>query len=200
MAMIAALAACAANTPPVPAQGATSALAVAPIAGQRVPVLPASFLVAEAPADEWLPSDRAVRLRWVDSIIGETLMDRAPEVVWVLPPELRRLARRAPGTVTDPDRMGQAVLRADKLDRVPDPLRAYLRSLAAVSDSRAVMVPASVVFTPDSTGTAIRGELVLVLTDSRNGGILWRSKAHAVAASPAAAIRAALAIVLPDIN
>lgn len=198
--MIAALAACATNAPPVPAQGATSALAVAPIAGQRVPVLPASFLVAEAPADEWLPSDRTMRLRWIDSIIGGTLMDRAPEVSWVLPPELRRLARRAPGTVTDPDRMGQAILRADKLDRVPDPLRSYLRSLAAISDSRIVMVPAAVQFVPDSAGSGIRGEIVLVLADSRNGSILWRATTHAVAASPAAAIRAALAIVLPDID
>ena len=40
---------------------------------------------------------------------------RAPEVKWVLPPELRKIARRAPGIVDDPDQMGQAMLRSPKL-------------------------------------------------------------------------------------
>lgn len=183
-----------------PAAAGAQGLAVASMAGQRVPVLPATMMVAEPPADEWLPGDRAARLRWADSVMGEVLLDRAPEVEWVLPPELRRLARRAPGTVADPDRMGQAVLRADRLDRVPDPLRSYLRSLAAISDSRVVLVPAAIHLAPDSTGGAMRGEIVLVLADSRNGNILWRGRTFAIGQSPSAAMRAALASILPALD
>ena len=69
-----------------------------------------------------------------DSLIGEALVGRAPEVHWVLPPELRKMARRAAGFVDDPDQMGQAVLRSPNMTAVPDPLRSSLRSLVAIAE------------------------------------------------------------------
>lgn len=185
---------------PLQAQDAESVagLALAPMAGQRVPVLPITLLVVEAPADEMVPGSHEARLRWADSLVGEVLRERGPEVVWVLPPELRRVARRSPGVVTDPDRMGQALLRA-RLSRVPDPLRAYLRSLSAMTDSRLVLVPAAIKLDADSSGS-MRAETILVLTDTRNGAIVYRSEPVGLGKTPAEAIKASIQRILPSFD
>jgi hypothetical protein len=185
--------------PPQPEPAPAPALALAPMAGQRVPVLPITLLVAEPSVDEFLPADRVARLRWADSLVAEVLLARGPEVSWVLPEELRRSARRAPGTVTDPDRMGQALMRADGIDRVPDPLRGYLRGLTAMTDSRLVFIPAAVRLAPDSAA-GVQAEVSLVLTDSRNGAVMWRSRPVASAPTAAAALTAAIVKILPDFD
>jgi hypothetical protein len=176
------------------------ALAVTPLAGQKIPVLPVSYLTAEAPVDEGLPVDRTARLHWADSLLGDALLARGPEIDWVLAPELRRVAARAPNTVVDPDRMGQSILRAQQLERTPDPLRAYLRALAAITNARMVMVPAAIRFERDPATGTVRAELVLVLVDTRNGAVAWRSHPSATGDSPAAALRATIARVFPDFN
>jgi hypothetical protein len=159
------------------------------LVGQPVAVVPMT-LVAIDPA-----IDRRATLSWADSLIGDALVGRAPEVKWVLPPRLRKVARRAPGLVDDPDAMGQAMLRSPRLKEVPDPLRASLRNLMAVVGGRVAFVPAAVGFTRDTTG--IRAELSLVAADTRSGRILWRSVPVGTGPTPAAALGAALAAVLP---
>jgi hypothetical protein len=175
------------------------ALSVAPLAGQMIPLLPITYITSDTPLAALLPSGNAAQMAWADSVVGAAFQMRGPEVSWILAPELRRVARRAPGMVTDPDRMGHALMRASNMDRVPDPLRSYLRSLSAMTESRMVMIPAAVRFSADSTG-GVRAELVLVLADTRNGSVRWRSNPSAVAATPAAALEATVAYVLPDIN
>jgi len=140
--------------------------------------------------------DRRTTLTWADSVIGDAFVGRAPEVRWVLPPELRKVARRSPGIVGDPDQMGQALLRSPKFKTVPDPLRASLRNLMAVVGGRVAMVPASLGFLPDST-RRIRAELSLVAADTRTGKVVWRSLALGSGATPDAALAAALNAVLP---
>ncbi len=140
--------------------------------------------------------DRARVLVWADSSVGVALQLWAPEVKWILPPELRRIARRAPGVAPDPDRMGQAVMRAERLKDVPDPLRSHLRSLAALTGGRFALVPASLAFLADPSG-GLRAELSLVLADTRTGKVAWRSLAWGVGATPAGALAAAMASVLP---
>ncbi len=181
-----------------PAAAAAPALAVAPLAGQTIPVLPITMLIAEPPTDEYLPGDRAERLAWVDSLVGEMLLEHGPEVTWVLPPELRRVAARAPNMMPEPDRMGQAVMRAPNLDRIPDPLRSYLRALSAMTNARLVMIPAAARLAPDSG--AVRAELVLLLADSRSGAVVWRSHPTVLGDTPRAALRAAMAHILPDLD
>lgn len=178
--------------------GPQPALALAPLAGQTIPVLPITLLIADAPADEFLPPDRADRLAWADSLLGAMLLEHGPEVTWVLPPELRRVAARAPNMMPAPDRMGQAVMRAPGLDRIPDPLRSYLRALSAMTNARLVMIPASLHLVPDSAG--IRADLSLLLADTRNGAVVWRSHPSVTGATPRAALMAALAHILPDLD
>jgi hypothetical protein len=176
---------------PVPTEG---------LAGQQVALLPLT-LVATDPAlqsdtlfDHY--RDRRATLSWADSVIGDAFVGRGPEVKWVLPPALRKIARRAPGIVDDPDQMGQALLRAPKMRDVPDPLRASLRKLTAVVGGRVVMVPASLGFIREPDG-AVRAELSLVAADTRSGKVVWRSVALGGGPTPAAALTAALEAVLP---
>jgi hypothetical protein len=179
---------------------AVQTLATGPLAGQTIAVLPITLVVA----DPTLESDtlyqpyrerRAALLR-ADSLVGAGIQSRGPEVNWVLPPELRKIARRSAGFVDDPDQMGQAILRSPNLTKVPDPLRSSLRGLVAVVDGRLALVPASLGFGPEPNGQ-IRADLTLVLADCRSGRILWRSVAYGRGVNPDQALNAAVAAVLP---
>jgi hypothetical protein len=170
------------------------------LVGQNVALMPIT-LIAPDPA---LQSDtiyapyreRRAALLWADSLIGDAFSGRAPEVRWVLPAELRKVARRSPGIVGDPDQMGQAALRSPKLRDIPDPLRSSLRNLMAVVGGRVVMVPASIGFGRQADGL-IRADLSLAAADTRSGKVLWRSLAIGSGANPREALDAALAAVLP---
>ena len=177
--------------PPVPTEA---------LVGQQVAVMPITLVAADPALQSdsvYAPyRDRRTTLLWADSLIGEAFVGRAPEVRWVLPPELRKVARRSPGIVNDPDQMGQAMLRSPKLRDIPDPLRSSLRNLMAVVGGRAVMVPASLGFGRQADGQ-IRADLLLVVADTRSGKVLWRSPAVGSGGDPQTALDAALAAVLP---
>ncbi|HEU4526136.1 MAG TPA: hypothetical protein VFR62_14000 [Gemmatimonadales bacterium] len=177
--------------PPVPTEA---------LVGQNVALMPITLVAADPALQSdtvYAPyRDRRTTLSWADSLIGEAFVGRAPEVRWVLPPELRKVARRSPGIVGDPDQMGQAMLRSPKLQDIPDPLRSSLRNLMAVVGGRAVMVPASLGFGRQADGR-IRADLTLVVADTRSGKVLWRSMAGGSGTDPQAALDAALTAVLP---
>lgn len=176
---------------PVPVQG---------LVGQSVALMPITLIGADPAlqADTlygpW--RDRRTALSAADSMIGEAFAGRAPEVKWVLPPELRKIARRSPGIVGDPDLMGQAMLRSPKLKDIPDPLRSSLRNLMALVGGRVVMVPAALGFGRQADGL-VRADLTLVAADVRNGKVVWRSAPAGSGATPAQALDAALAVALP---
>jgi len=176
-------------------------LFTAPFAGQEVAVIPLTLiLMPEAAAEAASLTDRATALRWADSLLGRALEARGPEVKWVLPEALRRIARRAPGIAPDPDRMGQAILRAPKLKDVPDPLRSSLRSLVALSGGRFALVPAALAF-HELPGGGLRAEFAMVLADTRTGKVVWRTLAWGEGNTPVGALGATLATVLPtDLN
>lgn len=175
-------------------------LATEALSGESVALLPLTLVVI----DPALRGDSGIAalghrehlLLWADSIVGDAFQGRAPEVNWVLPQRLRQMARRNPGMVPDPDQMGQAVLRAPKLTRIPDPLRSSLRSLSAISGGRFAMAPAALGFSRDSAG-GFRADLALALADTRRGIVVWRSATFGSGAAPGDALAAAVAAVLP---
>jgi hypothetical protein len=184
------------SAPPKPPK----ALNTLALSGEAIAVLPLT-LTASDPSlgrDSALAGlrDRRTVLRWADSVIGEGLQARAPEVTWVLPPRLRQIARRNPGIMPEPDQMGQAVLRSSKFKRVPDPLRTSLRSLTSFTGGRYAMVPAALVFVRDSSGT-LRADLSIALADTRTGAVAWHALTWGMGASPDEALNAAVAAVLP---
>lgn len=181
----------------VPPQAAP--LPTAGMAGQRVTVYPLT-LVATDRALGWteLVGPRADALRRADSLIAVFVEERAPEVVWVLPDELRRAARRAPGMLTEPDLMGTAILRAGDAKGVPDPLRSQMRALTGVAGERYALVPASLVFVRGRDGAG-RAELTVAITDVRRGLMEWRTTAWGEGENPWEALWAALTTLVPDL-
>ncbi len=188
--------------PPVSAQRPPLAQPVPTeaLAGQNVALIPLTLVAADPglQSDSLFAKyqDRRATLLWADSLIGDAFTGRAPEVRWVLPPALRKIARRSPGIVSDPDQMGQAILRAPNLRSVPDPLRASLRNLMALVGGRIAMVPAALGFVRDTSGR-VRAELSLVAADTRSGKVVWRSVAVGNGTDPDHALQAALGAVLP---
>ena len=188
---------------PSPASPTAAPVAVLPtamISGQTVAILPITLVVADptlqAESVYAAYTDRRAALARADSLVSEGIVARSPEVNWVPPRNLRKLARRSAGYLVDPDQMGQAVLRAPKILVVPDPLRSSLRSLMAVAGGRLALVPAAIGFGPEPEGQ-IRADLSLVLADSRTGKVVRRSLAYGRGKSPDEALNAALAAVLP---
>ena len=167
------------------------------LAGQTVASLPLTLVTRDtAIHDASLARDRKLVLAWADSLIGEALLAGAPEINWLLSPDLRRIARRSAGFVPEPDRMGQAVMRSSEIKTVPDPLRSSLRTLMALAGGRFAFIPASLSLGVDEDG-AIRATLEAVLADSRLGRVSWRATAIGSGADPGGAISAAVASFLP---
>jgi hypothetical protein len=167
------------------------------LAGQTVASLPLTMVTRDtAIHDPALDRDRKQVLAWADSLIGEALLAGAPEINWLLSPDLRRIARRSAGFVPEPDRMGQAVMRSPELKTVPDPLRSSLRTLMALAGGRFAFIPASLSIGVDEDG-AIRATLEAVLADSRLGRVSWRTTAIGSGADAGAAIAAAVESFLP---
>lgn len=181
----------------VPPQAAP--LPTAGMAGQRVTVYPLTLLASDR-ALGWteLVGPREEALRRADSLIAGFVQERAPEVVWVLPDELRRAARRAPGMLTQPDLMGTAILRGGNSKGVPDPLRSQMRALTGVAGERYALVPASVVFVPGRNGAG-RAELTVAITDVRRGLIEWRTTAWGEGTDPWEALWQALTTLVPGL-
>ena len=190
-----ALPACAARAqqkPDLPTPLATEGLA-----GQSVPVLPLTMAVTDPRIPGSGPSTRAATLAWADSLIADMLTERAPEVTWMLPAELRRIAERAPGIMPSPDKMGQSVMRNPRMNSVPDPLRSYLRQLVGMAGgARYALIPAALTLTP-AGGDSLEVTLSAILADGRMGTVLWRTRAVGRGETAADALRIALATIIP---
>jgi len=190
----------------------TAPLPTAGIASQQVGVLPLTLVAAEDSLHwETALGERRVALAKSDSIIGTLLKTRAPEVSWLLPDELRRVARRAPGIAPAPDQMGTAILfhpTKQEPEMVADPLRSELRTLAALAGGgRYALVPAGLTFrrkpqppaaSPPGRLTAT-AELTVVLVDVRTGRVGFRTIARGDGDDPWSALTRAVKTLTPGL-
>lgn len=189
----------------------TAPLPTAGLAGQKVSLLPLTLVAVEDTLHwEDLVADRRATLSRGDSVIGTLLTARAPEVRWALPDELRRAARRAAGVAADPDQLGTAILRAETLVDVPDPLRTQLRTLSALAGGRFVLAPAALLYRRTdgladrrSAAGGARGaataELIMVLVDVRLGKVGWRTVARGDGDDPWTALTQAVKSLTPGL-
>ncbi len=199
----------------------TAPLPTAGIAAQPVAVLPLTLIAAEDSLHwEAVLGERRAALAKSDSIIGTLLKARAPEVTWMLPDELRRAARRAPGIAPAPDQMGSAILfhpSKQQPEMVPDPLRGELRTLAAlVGGGRYALVPAGLAYRratalgggPRSVGAqhaapllhaVATAELTIVLVDVRTGRVGFRTVARGEGDDPWTALTRAVKTLTPGL-
>ena len=199
----------------------TAPLPTAGIAAQQVGVLPLTLVAAEDSLHwEAILGERRAALAKSDSIIGTLLKARAPEVTWVLPDELRRVARRAPGIAPAPDQMGTAILfhpTKQQPEMVADPLRSELRTLAALAGGgRYALIPAGLTYKraiaprggpgsvaaqpaaplPHAVATA---ELTMVLVDVRTGRVGFRTVARGEGDDPWTALTRAVKSLTPGL-
>ncbi len=187
------------TSPQTPKPLPAPALLLAPLAqDQPIAVLPSTYVISDGNVTG-IPATRAAQLAWVDSVIGEALQTRGPEAKWLLPAELRRVARRAPGVVSDPDQLGQATMRFEGLKKVPDPLFANLRSLSAMTNSRFMMIPAAVRFQPDGERCEGRGHARAGRCAERRHSVAQFTR-RLVAPTAATALAEAIAWILPDLH
>jgi hypothetical protein len=98
--------------------------------------------------------------------------------------------------LADPDEMGQAMLRNERMKDVPDQLASPLRRFSAMAGGRMVLVPAALGFSRVPDG-AWRASLSLALVDSRRATVVWRSAAIGRGSTPDIAAKAAAAAVFP---
>ena len=197
----------------------TAPLPTAGIAAQQVAITPLTLVVAEDSL-RWqvLVGERRTALARADSVIGSLLKERAPEVTWLLPDDLRRAARRAPGIAPDPDQMGTSILLrgGGREEMVPDPLRNELRTLAALvgaGGGRFMLVPAGLVYRRATTGAGSVGaphaaplprglataELTIVMVDVRTGRVGFRTVARGEGDDPWTALTRAVKSLTPGL-
>jgi hypothetical protein len=182
-----------APAPAVPARP----LYTASLAGEKIAVLPITMVLAEPPLSSESPFiDRVTALHWTDSMMAYALENRAPDVSWVFPADLRAIARRAPGVAPDPDKMGQSIMAAPRLDFLPDPLRSYARSLVAIAGGRHLLIPAAATFSR-AAGGPVKVEMSVVMADARNGRVTWRTLAVGEGATAEVALSEAFRVMLP---
>jgi len=190
----------------------TAPLPTAGIASQPVGVLPLTLVAAEDSLHwDTALGERRVALAKSDSIIGTLLKTRAPEVSWLLPDELRRVARRAPGIAPAPDQMGTAILfhpTKQEPEMVADPLRSELRTLAALAGGgRYALVPAGLTFrrksqppaAPPAGRLTATAELTVVLVDVRTGRVGFRTIARGDGDDPWSALTRAVKSLTPGL-
>ena len=168
------------------------------LAGQNVPVMPITMITRDTSiTDSIFHQPRPVLMGWADSVLAEALTMAAPEISWLYGSELNRVARRGAGMLPEPAKMGQAVLRSERIKTVPDPTRANFRTLAALAGGRYIFVPAAVAFGHDSTG-ALMATLTAALTDTRTGAVLWHAMALGRGETPREALYKTVEYFLPE--
>ena len=169
------------NAPPAPSQPFPDRA----LSGHSIPIWPLNTLRADTSLG-WDPAltPRRQALEKADSIIAAAMTTRRPMIKWVLPGELRRTAKKAPGMLADPDYMATELLQTRALANVPEPLRAQLRGLTgAATGGRYALVPAALRFVRDKSGRG-RADLAVALVDVRGGAVSWGATGSGVADTP----------------
>jgi hypothetical protein len=210
-----AIAGCAGNGPRSPSvssggsetyRGAPSGRPLAAYAGQRVAVLPLQS-VRRDDALGWgaqLGSSDTT-LAAVDTAVARAMKERGLGA-WVGAAAVARAARMNPTYAPDPHSLPLALLApAERRPDIPiaDPLASQLRTLAALSDARFLLLPLQLRVEPrqqDGKTTGGRAVLELALIDARLAQLLWRGSVSsdvAAAFSPALATEAAARV--PDL-
>jgi hypothetical protein len=206
MAALLTLAACGGKPAPNPqaVPEPTRPLPLAALASVKVPVLPLGVLAFDDSL-RWVTTHAdliAARVA-VDSILGNLLQDRAHEVTWILPEELRRQAHRSPTFAKNPDQMGTVILRGSKVgDFLPDPLRSDLRALVAIADARHALVPVQLVYrrmAGSADGRMGTAELTVVIVDARLGQVGFKTVARGDGTDPWTALTRAVKALTPGL-
>lgn len=131
-------------------------------------------------------------LRGMDAELEFAFGERRSAEDWILPSDLRRTMERNPSLGIKPDRMAYSPLLVPIDDRkyIPEPLHSELRTLAALYDTRYLVVPVRLTVETESTDDARSGSevayaggdavaparrayLLAAMIDIRRSDVLW---------------------------
>ncbi len=131
-------------------------------------------------------------LRAMDAELEFAFSERRSAEDWVLPSDLRRTMERNPSLSIKPDRLAYNPLLVpiDRRKYIPEPLHTQLRTLAALYDTRYVLVPVRLTVEVESTDDARSGSevaysggdavapaqrayLLTAMIDIRRSDVLW---------------------------
>ena len=138
-----------------------------------------------------LDARRSALLTSANVLLDSAMRRDGREVNWMGLEEQRRSARRNPTLGIDPDRLATSYMIGGRVDKIPDPLFAQVRSLAAVTNARFAVIPAGVRIT--GTAGAYVASYVLVVANARSGSVMMRFRATGRAAPSAEAAMASAA-------
>jgi hypothetical protein len=174
-----ALAGCGGKTPPAPAPIEPTLRPLAALAAQHVIVAPA-FRLRETDALGWtaqIPRSREY-LKSLDDEIAFALAERGLKTQWIYPADLLKSMRGNPTYAIDPYTLAADPLRNPDVKpgaKLSDPLATQLRTMVALQDARAVMLPVELRFEKDKTGQGI-AILRLAVLDGRLGEVRYLSE------------------------
>jgi hypothetical protein len=149
---------------------------LAQLAAQQVIVTPSYYLRAPDPLG-WsaqVPKSREY-LKSLDDELALVLAERGLKSQWVYPADLVRAMKGSPTYAVDPYTLGVSPLRSPNLrsgGKVGDPLATQLRTMIALQDARAVLVPVELRFEKDKDGLGV-AVLRVALLDGRLGDVRW---------------------------
>jgi hypothetical protein len=164
---------------PAPAPLEPQARPLAALAAQHVIVAP-TYRLRGADALGWgtqIPKSREY-LKTLDDEIALVLGERGLKTQWIYPADLVRSMRKNPTYAIDPYTLAADPLRNPNLPagaKLTDPLVTQLRTLVALQDARAVLMPVELRFEKDKSGQGI-AILRLALLDGRLGEVRWVSE------------------------
>ena len=167
-------------------------------------VVTPTYRLREADVLGWsaqIPKSREY-LKSLDDEIATALADRGLKTLWVYPADLVKSMRGNPGYAADPYALASDPLRNPNVQagaKIGDPLVTQLRTMVALHDARAVLMPLELRFERDKSGQGI-AILRLALIDGRLGEVRWIDDVRSdpsPAFSPA--LRASLARHLADL-
>ena len=163
-----------AAAPPEP-----TARPLAALAAQHVIVAPA-YRLRETDALGWtaqIPRSREY-LKSFDDELAFALAERGLKTQWVYPDALLKSMRGNPTYAIDPYTLAADPLRSADVNagsKLSDPLATQLRTLVALQDARAVMLPVELRFEKDKTGQGI-AILRLAVLDGRLGEVRYMTE------------------------
>jgi hypothetical protein len=170
------VAGCGGKTAPAPAPIEPAARPLAALAAQHVILAPA-FRLREADALGWtaqIPRSREY-LKSLDDELAFAFGERGLKTQWVYPADLLKSMRGNPTYAIDPYTLAADPLRNPDVNagaKLSDPLATQLRTLVALQDARAVMLPVELRFEKDKTGQGI-AILRLAVLDGRLGEVRY---------------------------
>jgi len=165
--------------PQAPAPIEPAARPLAGLAAQHV-ILAPTYRLRETDALGWtaqIPRSREY-LKSLDDELAFALAERGLKTQWVYPADLLKSMRGNPTYAIDPYTLAADPLRNVDVNagtKLGDPLATQLRTLVALQDARAVMLPVELRFEKDKTGQGI-AILRLAVLDGRLGEVRFMSE------------------------